>query len=132
MSGFRTGYQSRFTFRTIAFVFYAAAFICPAMAADSGSPFPDLSGQWGRDMLFFEPPPSGPGPVINAVRDAGGTVAVLDPCCAVATQGWLGGNHTSPILKPEAAEARSSATWPPSARCRRSCTIRAGLSLLPL
>src|ERR1700733_4193977 len=90
---------------TIAFVFSAAVFVATATAADTGSPLPDLSGQWGRDMLFFEPPPSGPGPLINAVREAGDTVAALDPCCAVATQGWLGGDHTSPILKPEAAKA---------------------------
>src|SRR5580704_8823979 len=24
-----------------------------------GSAIPDFSGQWGRDMVFFEPPPSG-------------------------------------------------------------------------
>ncbi len=85
MSGIRMGSRPRFSVRTIAFVFSAAAFVYPAMAADRSSPIPDLSGQWGRDMLFFEPPPSGPGPLINAVREAGGKVVVLDPCCAVAT-----------------------------------------------
>jgi hypothetical protein len=95
----------RFSARTIAFVFSAAAFVAPAMAADSGSPLPDLAGQWGRDMLFFEPPPSGPGPNINSVRKADGTVTVRDQCCTIVTQGgWLG-DPASPILKPEAAEA---------------------------
>ena len=95
----------RFSATTIALVFYAAAFVSPAMAADGGPSIPDLSGQWGRDMLFFEPPPSGPGPIVNAVRKADGTVTVRDACCTIVTQGgWLG-DHTNPILKPEAAEA---------------------------
>jgi hypothetical protein len=105
MSGIRMQSPRRFSARTIAFVFSAAAFVSPAMAADSGSPIPDLFGQWGRDMLFFEPPPSGPGPIVNSVRKADGTIVVQDRCCTIVTQGgWLG-NHTSPILKPEAAEA---------------------------
>ena len=79
--------------------------ISPALAVDNGSALPDFSGQWGRDMLFFEPPPSGPGPLINSVRKTDGTVVPRDPCCTIVTQGgWLG-DHTSPILKPEAAEA---------------------------
>jgi hypothetical protein len=65
--------------------------------------YPDLSGQWGRDMLFFEPPPSGPGPVVRAERKADGTMVVQDPCCTIANR-WLG-DHNNPILKPEAAEA---------------------------
>ena len=73
----------RFSARTIAFVFSAAAFVSPAMAADNGSPLPDLSGQWGRDMLFFEPPPSGPGPIVNSIRKADGTIVARDPCCAI-------------------------------------------------
>src|SRR5438552_233621 len=32
--------------------FSAVALLSPAMAADSAA-IPDLSGQWGRDMLFF-------------------------------------------------------------------------------
>src|SRR6516165_6957562 len=95
----------RFSARTIAFVLWAAAFVSPATAADGGSHIPDLSGQWGRDMLFFEPPPSGPGPIVNAVRKADGTITVRDACCTIVTQGgWLG-DHTNPILKPEAADA---------------------------
>jgi hypothetical protein len=71
--------------------------------ADELLKYPDLSGQWGRDMLFFEPPPSGPGPVVRAERKVDGTMVVQDPCCTIANR-WLG-DHTNPILKPEAAEA---------------------------
>ena len=60
----------RFSSSTIAFAF-ATALVSQAMAADSGSAIPDMSGQWGRDMLFFEPPPSGPGPIVNSVRKSG-------------------------------------------------------------
>jgi hypothetical protein len=74
------------------------------IAADSGPSIPDFSGQWGRDMLFFEPPSSGPGPVVNAVRKPDGSVLAQSPCCAIVTTGWLG-DPASPILKPEAAEA---------------------------
>ena len=104
MSSTRMGSRPRFSARIIAFVFSAAAFVCPAMAADSSSPIPDLSGQWGRDMLFFEPPASGPGPIINSVRKADGTLVARDPCCTVVGGMWLG-DYTNPILKPEAAEA---------------------------
>jgi len=76
MSGIRMRSPRRFSAKTIAFIFSAAAFVTPAMATDSGSPLPGLSGQWGRDMLFFEPPPSGPGPVISAVRKADGAIVV--------------------------------------------------------
>lgn len=83
----------------------AAAFLSPAMAADGGPSVPDLAGQWGRDMLFFEPPPSGPGPVVNAARRADGSVVAKNPCCTIVTQGgWLG-DPANPILKPEAAAA---------------------------
>jgi hypothetical protein len=79
--------------------------ISPVLAVDNGSPLPDFSGQWGRDMLFFEPPPSGPGALVNSVRKTDGTVAPREPCCAIVTQGgWLG-DHRSLILKPEAAQA---------------------------
>jgi hypothetical protein len=71
--------------------------------ADELLKYLDLSGQWGRDMLFFEPPPSGPGPVVRAERKVDGTMVVQDPCCTIANR-WLG-DHTNPILKPEAAEA---------------------------
>jgi hypothetical protein len=82
MSGIRMRSPRRFFAKTIAFIFSVAAFVTSAMATDSGSPPPDLSGQWGRDMLFFEPPPSGPGPVTSAVHKADGAIVARDPCCA--------------------------------------------------
>jgi hypothetical protein len=103
MSGIPTQSSRRSFAWTIACAFSAAAFVSPAMAADGGSPIPDLGGQWGRDMLFFEPPPSGPGPIVNSVRKADGTVVLLNQCCGIVNP-WAG-NDTSPILKPEAAEA---------------------------
>ena len=75
-----------------------------ARAADELLGYPDLSGQWGRDVLFLEPPPSGPGPVVRAERKADGTTVAQDPCCRSGTTQWLG-DHTSSVLKPEAAEA---------------------------
>lgn len=81
----------------------AAAFTSRANAAGSGAAVPDFSGQWGRDMMFFEPPASGPGPLINSTRSADGSIAPRERCCTVIPR-WMG-NHTAPILKPEAAEA---------------------------
>jgi hypothetical protein len=83
MSGIVKRFPHRFSATTIALVFSAAAFVAPAMAADGGSPVPDFSGQWGRDMLFFEPPASGPGPIINSVRKADGTIVAQDTCCGI-------------------------------------------------
>ena len=104
MSGIRMSSLPRSSARTIAFLISAAAFACPARAADSHSPIPDLAGQWGRDILFFEPPASGPGPIINTVRKADGTIVVRDPCCTGGGGMWLG-DYTNPILKPAAAAA---------------------------
>jgi hypothetical protein len=39
-----------------------ASAILDARAANELLKYPDLSGQWGRDMLFFEPPASVPVP----------------------------------------------------------------------
>ena len=77
--------------------------VLDARAADELLKYPDLSGRWGRDMLFFEPPPSGPGPIVNSVRKANGTMVPLDACCGRVNP-WAG-DHTNPILKPDAAEA---------------------------
>jgi hypothetical protein len=84
----------------IALAVSVAAFACLAWAEARDASVPDLSGQWGRDMLFFEPPPSGPGPVLNAIRNKNGVQA---PCCTTVNP-WLG-DHTNPILKPAAAAA---------------------------
>jgi hypothetical protein len=104
MSGRSACSVPRFSAKVVPFVLSAAAaFASPAPAAETASGIPGLLGQWGRDMLFFEPPPSGRGPVVRADRKADGTVAVHDPCCTIVPQ-WLG-DHTNPILKPEAAAA---------------------------
>jgi hypothetical protein len=66
---------------------------------------PDFSGQWGRDMLFFEPPASGPGPLVNAVRKPDGSRNTSGPCCAIIVEGGWAGDDTNPILKSRAAEA---------------------------
>ncbi len=56
-------------------------------------------------MLFFEPPPSGPGPIVNAVRKADGSRDLSAPCCNIVLAGGWVGDYSNPILKPEAAEA---------------------------
>jgi hypothetical protein len=61
---------------------------------------PDLSGQWGRDMLFFESPASGPGPVMIAKQGQNGSFVAQSPCCAIV-QTWFG-DPNNPILKSEA------------------------------
>jgi hypothetical protein len=63
----------------------------------------DLSGQWGRDMLFFEPPASGPGPVMSAIRKPDGMLSTATPCCNIV-QSWFG-DPENPILKPNAKAA---------------------------
>jgi hypothetical protein len=86
----------------------ALAFLSTVLLAGSSSaaaPVPDLSGQWGRDMLFFEPPPAGPGPVVNAIRRRDGTRNLAAPCCTIVVEGGWVGDDSNPILRPEAADA---------------------------
>jgi hypothetical protein len=60
---------------------------------------PDFSGIWSHPSLpGFEPPPSGPGPVVNKSRLRGG------PQSGVGNVAQLVGDYSNPILKPEAAE----------------------------
>jgi hypothetical protein len=82
--------------RTIATIASLSLSLQPTLAAERSASSPDLSGQWGRDMIFFEPPSSGPGPVVSTDRKPDGTMNAL---------GSWAGDHTNPILKPEAAEA---------------------------
>ena len=64
-------------------------------AAQNRTPVPDLSGNWAHPFLTgFEPPASGPGPVLNRSRRPDG----------VANFQQLIGDYTNPILKPGAAE----------------------------
>jgi hypothetical protein len=102
--------------------------ILDTRAADKLVKYPDLSGQRGRDMLFFGPPASGPGPVVNSVRQADGTIAARDPCCGPA-RGMFLGDYTNLILKPEAAEAvKKFGDLLVGDTVSRPCTIRVGLS----
>jgi hypothetical protein len=96
--------DSRFS-RAAAGVISIVFLAWPVTAVESASPIPDFSGQWGRDMLFFEPPSAGPGPVVNAVRKPDGTRDLNAPCCTIVVAGGWVGDYTNPILKPEAAEA---------------------------
>lgn len=99
---------NRISARTLARAATCTAILALAVldvrAGDAVLKYPDLSGQWGRDMLFLEPPSSGPGPVSRAKRKSDGSVVVHDLCCTIAPQLLLGGRN-NPILKPEAAEA---------------------------
>ena len=72
-------------------------------AADNGrqggASIADFSGIWSHPSLpGFEPPPSGPGPVVNKSRMRGG------PQTGVGNVAQLVGDYSNPILKPEAAE----------------------------
>jgi hypothetical protein len=59
----------------------------PASAAQNAAPIPDFSGPWHRNAAPFEPPATGPGPVMSRTH-AGNALA---------------GDYSNPILKPEAA-----------------------------
>src|SRR5579864_5819167 len=62
----------------------------PATAAE----IPDLAGPWGRDVLYFEPPLTGPGPVVNRSRRPNGS---MDGSA-------IFGDYNNPILTPASAE----------------------------
>jgi hypothetical protein len=71
---------------------------------------PDFSGVWGSPYLYgIEPPPSGPGPVVNKSRqrqtlDVDGRPLPAANAPLVSDARRLVGDYTNPILKPEAAE----------------------------
>jgi hypothetical protein len=61
----------------------------------SAASIPDFSGIWAHMSLpGFEPPQSGPGPVLNKSRESTGKGKLTQ----------LVGDYTNPILKPSAAE----------------------------
>lgn len=66
----------------------------PSMSAETAAPIPDLSGLWARQYIGFEPPLSGPGPIVNRSRVNG-----------QSNLSQFVGDYTSPILKPHAAAA---------------------------
>ncbi len=76
----------------------------------SAASISDFSGTWSRPYVWgFEPPPSGPGPIVNKLRQR----QIFDPdrrplppakAPLVGNPFQLVGDYTNPILKPEAAE----------------------------
>src|SRR5712671_8002305 len=69
---------------------FAATFVWPAFAAERTS-IPDLSGIWGR-WFNFEPPSSGPGPIVSKLRRPDGSIIQS-----------VVGDYANPILRPETA-----------------------------
>src|SRR5215831_16666366 len=61
--------------------------------AEATSAIPDFSGNWARPYIGFEPPASGPGPIVNRSRIAG-----------QSNINQFVGDYTSPFLKPAAAD----------------------------
>jgi hypothetical protein len=65
----------------------------------SATPIPDFSGIWAHPYFpGFEPPQSGPGPLINRSR------VLRGPQIGVGNANQLVGDYDNPILKPDAAE----------------------------
>jgi hypothetical protein len=80
-------------------------------AASQSVLIPDFSGVWGHPYLFpgFEPPLSGPGPLVNKFRrkqlvDADGRPLPANEAVLPGDNNKLVADHTNPILKPLAAE----------------------------
>jgi len=81
-----------------------------ARPANGGASIPDFSGIWSHPSFpGFEPPASGPGPVINRSRrpqvNFDGRVLPADNSVLVSNPAQLVGDYTNPILKPHAVEA---------------------------
>jgi hypothetical protein len=91
----------------------AAAAVVPAQtasAADAAS-VPNLSGVWSHPALpWFEPPASGPGPVLNKSRGEqrpgglSGSPASVPSTVGVSNYDQLVGDYSNPILQPWAAD----------------------------
>jgi hypothetical protein len=84
-------------------------FISPALGTEAAA-IPDFSGIWSHPSFpGFEPPASGPGPVVNTMRRPqvagvdGRTLPEVNDVL-VSNPALLVGDYTNPILKPEAAE----------------------------
>jgi hypothetical protein len=79
--------------------------------AENNASIPDFSGIWGHPYIpSFDPPLSGPGPVLNKARwsQVFGTDGPLAPgtnAALVSNPNKLVGDYTNPILRPQAAEA---------------------------
>jgi hypothetical protein len=99
--------------RSIIIATTAALFSSPAFTQQpnqAAASIPDFSGIWSHPYVWgFEPPPSGPGPVVNKSRrrqiaDADGHRLRPANAPLVGNSLQLVGDYTNPILKPEAAE----------------------------
>jgi hypothetical protein len=93
----------------------AAAALCSSSAftqqrGQVTASIPDFSGVWGSPYLYgIEPPLSGPGPVVNKVRqrqlrDVDGRPLPPANAPLVSEARQLVGDYANPILNPEAAE----------------------------
>jgi hypothetical protein len=89
----------------------AAAQVGPASSGMQGAAsIPDFSGFWAHPYWpGFEPPASGPGPVVNKLRqrqtfDADGRRLPETNAPLVSNPQRLVGDHSNPILKAQAAE----------------------------
>src|SRR5262245_52342487 len=67
----------------------------PGTATEKPAATPDFSGLWARMTFGAEPPPSGPGPIVNRMHRA--SDGAFDGLKLV-------GDDSNPILKPAAAE----------------------------
>src|SRR3984893_14088994 len=77
--------------------------------AQGAASIPDFSGIWSHPSFpGFEPPVSGPGPVVNKSRrpqaNFDGRVLPAGNGVLVSNPAQLVGDYTNPILKPQAAE----------------------------
>src|SRR5215470_6477877 len=85
--------------------------VTPAAEPGNGvASIPDFSGIWSHPSFpGFEPPASGPGPVVNKSRrpqmNFDGRVLPAVNDILVSNPAQLVGDYTNPILKPRAAEA---------------------------
>ena len=106
----------------LSLVVIAAAVVTPAWgqigvpaagpaSVQTAASIPDFSGIWGHPYLpGFEPPLSGPGPVVNKSRrrqifGTDGPFAPGTNVPLVSDNRQFVGDYTNPILKPRAAEA---------------------------
>ncbi len=91
----------RFVFAAASAALFGSLAIAEPATPQSASAVPDLSGMWGRNRFNFSKPESGPGPVKNSKQvpsDAREYARIVDYYNPV-------GDYSSPILKPDAAEA---------------------------
>jgi hypothetical protein len=87
----------------------AAEAVVSRGGTQSNASVPDLSGLWSHPYWpGFEPPPSGPGPVLNKSRqrqrlDPDGRPLPAANAPLVSRSSQFVGDYTNPILKPDAA-----------------------------